>query len=125
MYGLAVVVAPAIGPTLGGWITDNYDWRWIFFLNVPICLLSLFLTSRIVEDPPWVAEQVKESQKGGIKLDFMGFGLLGLTFGSLEFMLDKGQEDDWFASKLITFFVVAMIVAFIAMIWWELRAAAR
>jgi DHA2 family multidrug resistance protein len=121
MYGLAVVVAPAIGPTLGGWITDNYDWRWIFFLNVPICLLSLFLTSRIVEDPPWVAEQVKESKKGGIKLDFMGFGLLGLTFGSLEFILDKGQEDDWFASKLITFFIVTMIIAFVAMIWWELK----
>jgi DHA2 family multidrug resistance protein len=121
MYGLAVVVAPAIGPTLGGWITDNYDWRWIFFLNIPICILSLFLTSRIVEDPPWVADQVKESQKGGVKLDFMGFGLLGLTFGSLEFILDKGQEDDWFASKLITFFVVTMILAFIAMIWVELK----
>ncbi|HTH52872.1 MAG TPA: DHA2 family efflux MFS transporter permease subunit [Edaphobacter sp.] len=121
MYGLAVVVAPAIGPTLGGWITDNYDWRWIFFLNVPICLLSLFLTSRIVEDPPWVADQVKESQKGGIRLDFLGFALLGLTFGSLEFVLDKGQEDDWFASRLITFFVVTMIVAFITMIWWELK----
>jgi DHA2 family multidrug resistance protein len=121
MYGLAVVVAPAIGPTLGGWITDNYDWRWIFFLNIPICLISLFLTSRIVEDPPWVADQVKQSQKGGVKLDFMGFGLLGLTFGSLEFILDKGQEDDWFASKLITFFVVTMIIAFVAMIWWELK----
>ncbi|WP_313900637.1 DHA2 family efflux MFS transporter permease subunit [Edaphobacter flagellatus] len=121
MYGLAVVVAPAIGPTLGGWITDNYDWRWIFFLNVPICLLSLFLTSRIVEDPPWVADQVKESQKGGIKLDFLGFGLLGLTFGSLEFILDKGQEDDWFSSPLITFFFFAMIIAFVIMIWWELR----
>jgi MFS transporter, DHA2 family, multidrug resistance protein len=121
MYGLAVVCAPAIGPTLGGYITDNFDWRWIFFLNIPVCLLSLFLTSRIVEDPPWVAKQVKESQKGGIKLDFLGFGLLGLTFGSLEFILDKGQEDDWFASKLITFFVVAMIVAFVLMIWWELR----
>ncbi len=121
MYGLAVVVAPAIGPTLGGWITDNYDWRWIFFLNVPICLLSLFLTSRIVEDPPWVEEQVKQSQKGGIKLDFLGFALLGLTFGSLEFVLDKGQEDDWFASKLITLFVITMIVAFVTMIWWELR----
>jgi DHA2 family multidrug resistance protein len=121
MYGLAVVVAPAIGPTLGGWITDNYDWRWIFFLNVPICILSLFLTSRIVEDPPWVHDQVKEAQSGGIKLDTLGFGLLGLTFGSLEFILDKGQEDDWFASKVITFFVVAMVVAFITMIWWELR----
>ncbi len=121
MYGLAVVVAPAIGPTLGGWITDNYDWRWIFFLNVPICLVSLFLTSRIVEDPPYVKKQVAESQKGGIKLDFLGFGLLGLTFGSLEFILDKGQEDDWLSSNLITFFVITMIAAFILMIWWELK----
>jgi DHA2 family multidrug resistance protein len=121
MYGLAVVVAPAIGPTLGGYITDNFDWRWIFFLNVPICLLSLFLTSRIVEDPPWVEKQVKQAKKGGIKLDLLGFGLLGLTFGSLEFVLDKGQEDDWFSSKLITFFVVTMIISFIVMIWWELR----
>lgn len=121
MYGLAVVVAPAIGPTLGGYITDNFDWRWIFFLNVPICLVSLFLTSRIVEDPPYVKKQVELSKKGGIKLDFLGFGLLGLTFGSLEFILDKGQEDDWLASKLITFFVVTMVLAFIAMIWWELK----
>ena len=121
MYGLAVVCAPAIGPTLGGYITDNFDWRWIFFLNVPICLISLFLTSRIVEDPPWVEKQVKESQKGGIKLDFLGFGLLGLTFGSLEFILDKGQEDDWFSSHLITFFVALCIIAFVSMIWWELR----
>jgi MFS transporter, DHA2 family, multidrug resistance protein len=121
MYGLAVVCAPAIGPTLGGYITDNFDWRWIFFLNVPICLISLFLTSRIVEDPPWVKKQVEQSQKGGIKLDFLGFGLLGLTFGSLEFILDKGQEDDWFSSNLITFFTVAMVVAFVAMIWWELK----
>jgi DHA2 family multidrug resistance protein len=121
MYGLAVVCAPAIGPTLGGYITDRFDWRWIFFLNIPICLLSLFLTSRIVEDPPWVEKQVKESQKGGIKLDLLGFGLLGLTFGSLEFILDKGQEDDWFSSKLITFFIVTCIVAFFTMIYWELR----
>ena len=121
MYGLAVVCAPAIGPTLGGYITDNFDWRWIFFLNVPICLISLFLTSRIVEDPPYVKKQVAISQKGGIKLDFLGFGLLALTFGSLEFVLDKGQEDDWFSSHLITFFSVAMVVAFVVMIWWELK----
>ena len=121
MYGLAVVCAPAIGPTLGGYITDNFDWRWIFFLNVPICILSLFLTSRIVEDPPWVAKQVAESKKGGIKLDFLGFGLLASTFGSLEFVLDKGQEDDWFAANIITFFVVLMVIAFIVLIWWELR----
>jgi DHA2 family multidrug resistance protein len=121
LYGLAVVCAPAIGPTLGGYITDNFDWRWIFFLNVPICLLSLFLTSRIVEDPPYVKKQVEETQRGGLKLDLLGFGLLGLTFGSLEFILDKGQEDDWFGSKIITFFVCMMVIAFISMIWWELK----
>jgi DHA2 family multidrug resistance protein len=121
MYGLAVVCAPAIGPTLGGYITDNFNWRWIFFLNVPVCLLSLFLTSRIVEDPPWIEKEVKKSQRGGIKLDLIGFALLALTFGSLEFVLDKGQEDDWFASHVIMFFAVAMVVAFVLMIWWELR----
>ncbi len=121
LYGLAVVCAPAIGPTLGGYITDNFNWRWIFFLNVPICLLSLFLTSRIVEDPPYVKEQVKETQRGGLRLDLIGFALLGLTFGSLEFVLDKGQEDDWFGSKIITFFVCMMVVAFVSMIWWELK----
>jgi DHA2 family multidrug resistance protein len=121
LYGLAVVCAPAIGPTLGGYITDNYDWRWIFFLNVPICLLSLFLTSRIVEDPPYVVEQVKKTQQGGMRLDLLGFGLLGLTFGSLEFVLDKGQEDDWFGSKLITFFICTVVIAFVTMIWWELK----
>ena len=121
MYGLAVVVAPAIGPTLGGYITDNFDWRWIFFLNVPICLLSLFLTSRIVEDPPYVQRQVEQAQKGGLRLDLLGFALVGLTFGSLEFVLDKGQEDDWFASHLITLFCVVMVVAFVTLIWWELK----
>jgi MFS transporter, DHA2 family, multidrug resistance protein len=121
MYGLAVVCAPAIGPTLGGYITDNFNWRWIFYLNVPICLLSLYLTSRIVEDPPYVREQVKQTQKGGIKLDFLGFGLLATTFGSLEFVLDKGQEDDWLGSHLIVFFIVATVLAFGLMIWWELK----
>src|SRR6202789_880574 len=121
MYGLAVVCAPAIGPTLGGYITDHFDWRWIFFLNVPICILSLYLVNRIVEDPPWVKKKVAFSKKGGIKLDFTGFGLLGLTFGSLVFILDEGQEDDWFSSHLITFFIVTMVVAFVLMIWWELK----
>jgi DHA2 family multidrug resistance protein len=120
LYGLAVVCAPAIGPSLGGWITDNYNWRWIFFINVPIALLSLFLTNRLVEDPPFIAKQVKESQKGGIKLDFFGFGLLASGFGSLEFILDKGQEDDWFGSNIITFFTVLCVVSLVTLIVWEL-----
>jgi DHA2 family multidrug resistance protein len=120
LYGFAVVVAPAIGPTLGGWITDNYDWRWIFFINVPIAMLSLFLTNRLVEDPPHVKREVKESKLGGLKLDFFGFGLLALGFGSLEFLLDKGQEDDWFGSHVIVFFAITCVVALTAMIFWEL-----
>src|ERR1700712_3078665 len=121
MNGLAGVCAPAVGPPLGGYITDHFDWRWIFFLNVPICILSLWLTNRIVEDPPWVKKQVAISQKGGIKLDLIGFSLLAMTFGSLEFILDKGQEDDWLASPVIAFFLVLMVIAFFTMIWWELK----
>jgi DHA2 family multidrug resistance protein len=121
LYGLAVVVAPAIGPTLGGYITDNFDWRWIFFINVPIAILSLFLTNRLVEDPPHIKREVKESKKYGLKLDLFGFGLLATGFGSLEFILDKGQEDDWFGSKIIVFFTVMCVVSLATMIFWELH----
>ena len=120
LYGLAVVCAPALGPSLGGWITDNYDWRWIFFINVPIALLSLFLTNRLVEDPPHIVREVKESKKYGLKLDLFGFGLLATGFGSLEFILDKGQEDDWFGSHIITFFIVVCVFSLITLILWEL-----
>jgi DHA2 family multidrug resistance protein len=120
MYGLAVVCAPAIGPTLGGWITDNYNWRWIFFINVPIALLSLYLTNRLVEDPPHIKREVAKSAKEGLKLDFFGFGLLASGFGSLEFILDKGQEDDWFGSHVITFFTALCVVSLVTLIFWEL-----
>jgi DHA2 family multidrug resistance protein len=121
MYGLAVVCAPAIGPTLGGYITDNFNWRWIFYLNVPICLLSLYLTHRIVEDPPWVEKEVAQAKRGGVRLDWLGFVLVALTFGSLEFILDKGQEDDWFSSHLIVLFFIVMISAFVLLLWWEIK----
>ena len=97
LYGMAVVVAPAIGPTVGGWITDNYTWRWIFFLNIPVGILSLMLTSRIVEDPPYL----KRVQAKLGSIDGIGLGLLALTIGALQIMLDKGQEDDWFSSRFI------------------------
>jgi MFS transporter, DHA2 family, multidrug resistance protein len=121
IYGIAVVCAPAIGPTLGGYITDNFDWRWIFFINVPVAILSLFLTNRIVEDPPHIVQQVKEMQKQGLNLDFLGFFLLAIGFGSLEFVLDKGQEDDWFGSRLITTFIVLCITSLVTLILWEMR----
>jgi DHA2 family multidrug resistance protein len=120
LYGLAVVAAPAIGPTLGGWITDNYDWRWIFFINVPVAILSLVLTSRMVEDPPHITAEVQESKKRGLNLDYVGFGLLALGFGSLEFVLDKGQEDDWFGSHTITAFIIICVVSLVSLILWSL-----
>jgi MFS transporter, DHA2 family, multidrug resistance protein len=120
LYGFAVVCAPAIGPTLGGYITDNFDWRWCFFINVPVAILSLFLTSRIVEDPPHIVAEVKRVQKEGLKLDFTGFGLLAVGFGSLEFILDKGQEDDWFGSRLITTFIILCVLSLITLVIWEL-----
>jgi DHA2 family multidrug resistance protein len=120
LYGFAVVCAPAIGPTLGGYITDNFDWRWCFFINVPVAILSLFLTSRIVEDPPHIVAEVKRVQKEGLKLDLTGFGLLAVGFGSLEFILDKGQEDDWFGSRLITTFIVLCVLSLITLVIWEL-----
>lgn len=125
LYGLAVVVAPAIGPTLGGYITDNFNWRWIFFINVPIALLSLFLTNRLVEDPPHIKREVKASAKAGLNLDLFGFGLLATGFGSLEFILDKGQEDDWFGSNVITFFTALCVISLVTMIFWELYEAKR
>src|ERR1700733_10899931 len=120
LYGLAVVCAPAIGPTLGGYITDNFDWRWIFFINVPIAAFSLFLTNRIVEDPPHIVAEVKKMRKQGLNLDYVGFALLALGFGSLEFVLDKGQEDDWFGSRLITVFIILCVTSLVTLIGWSL-----
>jgi DHA2 family multidrug resistance protein len=120
MYGLAVVVAPTLGPTLGGWITDNYDWRWIFFINVPIALLSLFLTNRFVEDTPAIKQEVADAKKGNFRFDYLGFGLVALAFGSLEVILDKGQEDDWFASHFIVLFFWLFVIGIVGFIVWEI-----
>src|SRR5215510_7826202 len=102
VYAMAVVLAPAIGPTLGGFITDHYSWRWVFFINVPIGLLSLFLSSRMLQDPPHLLEARKRIRG----IDYIGLGLIAVGLGALELVLDKGQEDDWFASPTITAFSV-------------------
>ncbi len=125
LYGFAVVCAPAIGPTLGGWITDNMSWRWCFYINVPVAILSLFLTNRIIEDPPHLKEQVKQNRKKGLNLDYFGFGLLALGFGSLEFVMDKGQENDWFGSHLITLFAVLAAAALVTLFFWEMAQIRR
>ncbi|HYK35123.1 DHA2 family efflux MFS transporter permease subunit [Alloacidobacterium sp.] len=117
VYGMAVVVAPAIGPTLGGWITDNFTWHWIFFINIPIGILSIFLSQRMVEDPPYLNEQRKKAGP----VDTMGLGLIAIGVGCLEFVLDKGQEKDWFGDgKITTFFILAMC-ALVAFAIWEWR----
>src|SRR5271170_2262484 len=115
VYGLAVVAAPAIGPTLGGWITDNYDWRWIFFINVPVAIVSLYLTSRLVEDPPWL----REKKLGGIKIDYIGLSLLVSGIACFQFVLDKGEEADWFSNPVITALTVVGIPVLAAFFLWE------
>ncbi len=115
MYAMAVVVAPAIGPTLGGWITDNFNWHWIFFINIPVGLLSLFLTHRFVEDPPWL----KEERRAGIKIDYIGLALIVIGVACFQIVLDKGQELDWFGSSLITVMFCIGIPALAAFFLWE------
>jgi DHA2 family multidrug resistance protein len=115
MYGMAVVVAPAIGPTLGGWITDNFNWHWIFFINIPVGLLSLFLTQRMVEDPPWL----KEDRKKIFSIDYVGLSLIVIGIACFQIVLDKGQEDDWFASKLILTMFCIGVPLLISFFLWE------
>ncbi len=117
VYGMAVVLAPAIGPTLGGYITDNFSWRWIFYVNVPIGLISLFLTNRLVEDPPFLKRE--QERRRGIRADYVGLGLLTLAIASLQIALDKGQESDWFSSRWITSLILLAGYAFVVWIVWE------
>src|SRR4051812_1502614 len=117
VYGMAVVLAPALGPTLGGFITDHYSWRWVFFINVPVGLVSMLLSSRMVTDPPWLARDANRSQP----IDVVGLALLVIGLGSLEVVLDKGQEEDWFHSSFITGFSLVALVALISVVLWELR----
>ena len=116
VYGMAVVLAPAIGPTLGGWITDNFEWRWIFFINIPVGLLSLLLTQRLIEDPPYLKQEKKNR-----RIDYIGLGLLAVGLGFLQVVLDKGERDDWFSSRFILITTVVSITALIALVVWEWR----
>jgi DHA2 family multidrug resistance protein len=116
VYGITAVVAPSIGPTLGGWITDNYTWRWIFLMNLPVGLIAIFLVMTYVEDPPFLKRiSLKES-----RIDYFGFGLLAVGVGFLQIVLDKGQEDDWFGSNFILILTVVSIICLVTLIIWEL-----
>ncbi|HXN30289.1 MAG TPA: DHA2 family efflux MFS transporter permease subunit, partial [Polyangiaceae bacterium] len=117
VYGMAVVLAPAIGPTLGGFITDNFDWRWVFFINVPVGITSLVLSQRVVTDPPHLREA--RERTGGI--DWLGLGLIATGLGCLEVVLDKGQEEDWFHSSFITGFSLVAAASLTSFVVWELN----
>jgi len=115
LYGVTVIVAPTVGPTLGGWITDNYTWRWIFFINVPVGIMALFLVYRLIEDPPWA----KRVQGALARFDYVGVSLLVLGVGALQVMLDKGQEDDWFGSRFIVTLAILAAGGLVSLVIWE------
>ena len=115
VYGMGIVVAPIIGPTLGGWITDNYSWRWIFYINIPVGLLAMLMAKTFIEDPPYI-----RGQRPG-RIDYIGFGLMAVGLATLQLVLDKGQEEDWFASAFIVRSILIAVVALIAFVIWELR----
>lgn len=108
VFALGVVVAPVLGPTLGGWLTDSYSWRWAFYINIPIGIFAIFMILRYVEDPPYI----KNAKPG--KIDGIGLGLLAIWLGCLQIILDKGQEDDWFAANWIRWATAILIIAFFA-----------
>ncbi len=116
VYGMGVVVAPIIGPTLGGWITDNYSWHWIFFINIPVGVLSLLLSSVLIHDPTYL---VRRSLKG-MKIDYVGLGFLAVGLGFLQVVLDKGQREDWFGSSFIVWCTIVGVVGLVGALLWEL-----
>jgi len=110
-YGLGIVVAPVLGPTLGGWLTDTWSWRYAFYINIPVGILAVIMISRFVHDPPYI----KNAKVG--PFDNIGFGLLAIWTGCLQIVLDKGQEDDWFGAVWVRWAVAALIIAFLLWVW--------
>jgi DHA2 family multidrug resistance protein len=110
---LATIVAPVVGPTLGGWITDNYSWRWVFFINIPVGIFTFFAVSALVEDPPWIKRTV-----GRVGADWMGLSLITIGFGCLQVFMDRGEDDDWFGSSFITLMFTAAVLGLASAVVW-------
>ena len=115
LYGLVAVLAPSIGPTMGGWITDNFSWRWIFFINIPVGILAFILVTRLVDDPPWI----KPDRSLLRKMDYLGLSFLTIAMAGLQIMLDKGEEDDWFSSPFICTFGFLFVFGMVGLFYWE------
>jgi DHA2 family multidrug resistance protein len=117
IWGMGIMVGPILGPTLGGWLTENYNWRWVFYINLPVGLVSLAMTRAFVFDPAYIRRRSSQ-------IDYWGIGMLAVGIGALQVMLDKGQEDDWFESSLIVGLAVIAAVALVAFVVRELRTRA-
>src|SRR6476660_4465717 len=115
-WALGIVVAPMLGPVAGGWLTDNYSWRWVFYINVPIGIIAILLTQAFVFDPPYLRRE-----RTGI--DYWGIGFLVVGMGALQVMLDKGQEEDWFGSRFIVALLLVSILGLGGLILREMRAS--
>jgi DHA2 family multidrug resistance protein len=121
VYAIAVLVAPVLGPTLGGWITDSYSWRWIFYINLPIGVISLVLTQIVLRDPPYMVAQRAAMRGKPRRVDYVGLGLVAIGLASLEVVLDKGQESDWFSSRFILSLSIIAVASLVTAVIWELR----
>ncbi|MDD5422377.1 MAG: DHA2 family efflux MFS transporter permease subunit [Candidatus Omnitrophica bacterium] len=114
-FGMCVILAPIVGPVIGGWLTDNFNWRWIFFINLPIGIIAVLMTNAFVEDPPYI-------KKNNAMIDYVGFSLMAIGLGTLQIVLDKGQEVDWFQAAWLCRASIIVVIALIAFVLWELRA---
>ncbi|MDN4626478.1 DHA2 family efflux MFS transporter permease subunit [Erwinia sp. DT-104] len=118
LSSIAIIVAPVLGPTLGGWITDNYSWRWVFFINIPVGILSVLAIYQLLEDPPWE----RKWAKGKLNIDYIGIGLITLGLGCLQVFLDRGEDDDWFSSNFIMTFAILSAIGLVGAVYWLLYA---
>ncbi|MDD5681389.1 MAG: DHA2 family efflux MFS transporter permease subunit [Candidatus Omnitrophica bacterium] len=114
VFAIGVIVAPIVGPVVGGWITDNYSWRWVFFINLPVGIISALMTKAFIEDPPYIKRE-------SAMIDYVGFAFMAIGLGMLQIVLDKGQEADWFQSPWLCRAAVITVISLIAFVFWELR----
>src|SRR4051812_35203125 len=112
-WGLGIVVAPIFGPVLGGWLTDNYSWRWVFYINIPVGITSLIMTQLFIFDPAYIRQEAR-------RIDYWGIGMLAVGIGALQIVLDKGQEEDWFSSRFITVLAILAVASLIGLVIHEL-----